>query len=585
MIRCSKCGHIGVYTDGNCPECKEKIILTPEEMEYKIAEVANAEAKKQYELAAEGHHILADMGRIESQKEYARLLEKGHKISRDLDKAMQYYYMAAEKNDAFCAYRYSRLAERTSEKVAEFWLEYSAALGCVDAYPVMAEKLAKAGDDELANYYYAMSAAYDDTDSIVTLAKRYYNGVGTEQSLPYAKWYMDKLSLPPFHAIKTAYKLRSVKGQDPGMPKHPDYDKMLRRLSNKAKEYDYMNAYHHLSEMLAERGDNHAKMMLGLLYADGIGCSSDADKAIELLYDAAKHGNPESYKYLGDIFVTGIIVEQDVRQALECYKEAAKLGMTEAYETIGDIFLEGKLVKKSVTKAIELYDIGAREGHEGARHKSEDLKSKREQLCKRGLIVKSITPEDALKCFAISSSMGYTPAYKEMARCFRDGIGIKKDRGQAFLWFEKAVNAKDEEAICEYGLCYSRGIGTAFNFSKAKDILARAARGGSEEAKEELARIMNAKRRHMVDAVYSKAMRLLYMKKFEDAENMLRLCLKFNHGKGIYALGCLNEFGLGIQTNRDLAYRLYETAYELKFRDPKAEYKLRILKMTRAYIK
>ena len=52
---------------------------------------------------------------------------------------------------------------------------------------------------------------------------------------------------------------------------------------------------------------------------------------------------------------------------------------------------------------------------------------------------------------------------------------------------------------------------------------------------------------------------------------------------GIYTLGCLNEFGLGIPTNREVAFRLYETSFDLKFRDPRAVYKLRILRMARTY--
>ena len=207
MIRCNKCGYVGSYYGPKCPSCKETFDLTPEEIEEKIEEINIAEEHRQYELAAEGHHILDDMGRTESQKKYAAMLERGDCVARDLDAAMDYYYMAAEKNDAYSAYRYSRLAGRTSEKAASFWLAYSAALGCVEAYPVLAQKLAEDGDDELANYYYALAAAYDDTDSIVILAKRYYGGIGAEQNLPYAKWYMDKLTLPPIHAIKMAYKL------------------------------------------------------------------------------------------------------------------------------------------------------------------------------------------------------------------------------------------------------------------------------------------------------------------------------------------------------------------------------------------
>ena len=583
MIRCSSCGYIGAYEGSRCPSCKEYFNLTPEEIEEKIDEIKRAEEAREYELAAEGHHILADLGRIDSQKEYAGMLERGDIVARDLDKAMEYYYMAAERNDGYSAFKYSRLAERTSDKAASFWLAYSAVLGCVEAYPVLAEQLARSGDNETANFYYALAAAYDDTDAVVTLAKRYYNGIGTEQNLPYAKWYMDKLFLPPIHAIKMAYKLRSVTAEDPGVPEHPDLDRMLRRLAVQAQDYGYKNAYHHLCLMLSERGDMQARMILGMLYADGVGCKKDVELALRLLESSATHGNAEAYKHMGDMHLVGALVPRNTSLALECYREAAKLGMTNAYETMGDIFYEGKLVERDVAKAIELYDKGAKEGHDTARRKSDTLKTRREELYARGNATLKDDPEEAFRCFAISSSMGYIPSHKFIARCFERGLGIKKNRTQAYLWFEKAVKAGDHSALYEYGLCFSRGIGTPFNFDRATATLAKAARYGSEEAGVELKRLMENKRRHMIGAAYSKAMRLIYMKKFSEAEQLLRICLKFNHGKGIYTLGCINEFGLGIPTNREMAFRLYETAFELKFRDPRAVYKLCILKMARTY--
>ena len=583
MIRCAKCGYVGNYYGPKCPSCKETFTLTDEEIDEKISEIAKAEELKEYELAAEGHHILADLGRTESQKKYAALLERGDVVPRDLDAAMEYYYMAAEKNDGTAAYRYSRLAERASDKAASFWLAYAAALGCIDAYPAYADRLAREGDDELANFYYSLSAAYDDTDSIVTIAKRYYGGIGTEQSLPYAKWYMDKLSLPPIHAIKMAYKLRTVKSEDPGLPKHPDYNRMLRRLAIKAQDYGYMKPYHNLCKMLHERDDIQARMILGMLYADGVGCDQDTATALALLTSSAAHGNAEAYRRMGDIYVAGKIVERDIDRALECYKEAAKLGMTNAYETMGDIFHEGELIKRDVAKAIELYELGAREGNVSAREKAERLINEREQLYTIGLEFSDSSPEQAFRAFAISSSMGYVPAYKQIGRAFRDGRGIKKNRQQAFLWLERAVESGDEEAIYEYALCYARGIGTPFNHKRAIELLLRAARLGQAEAGEEITRLMENKKKHLLDSVYSKAMRLIYMKKFSDAEELLRVCLKLGHAKGIYTLGCLNEFGLGIPTNREMAFRLYETAFDLKFRDPRAVYKLRILRMVRNY--
>ena len=583
MIRCSKCGYVGAYVASHCPDCKELFRLSDKEIEEKIAEVEHAERTKQYELAAEGHHILADMGRTKSQKEYAAILERGDIVARDLDEAMKYYYMAAEKNDPTSAFRYSRLAERTNEQVAFFWLSYAAALGCVEAYPVMAYQLSKMGDDEQANYYYAMSAAYDDTDSIVTLAKRYYNGIGCEKNLPYAKWYMDKILLPPIHAIKMAYKLRSVKAEDPGVPKHPNYDRMLRRLSIRAHDFGYKSAYHNLCSMLSDKGDMQARMILGMLYAEGIGCEQNVAHGLSLLDSSAAHGNAEAYKRMGDIFLVGELVEPSTEKAIECYKAAASLGMTNAYEVMGDIFYKGELTKRDVSKAIELYEMGAKEGHSAAGEKAESLKKHREDLYERGKILEFSFPEEAFRSFAISASMGYTPAYKHIAACFRDGRGKKKDRAQAFLWFERAVEAGDEEALYDYALCFSRGIGTQFDFNKAVEAHAKALRHGHAESKGEIERLMKNKRKHMISSVYSKAMRLIYMKKLEEAEELLRLCLKFNHAKGIYTLGCLNEFGLGIPTNRDMAFSLYETAFELKFRDPRSVYKLCILRMARTY--
>jgi TPR repeat protein len=324
-------------------------------------------------------------------------------------------------------------------------------------------------------------------------------------------------------------------------------------------------------------------MILGMLYADGIGCEQDTDTALALLESSAARGNAEAYRRMGDIYVAGKLVSRDIDKALECYRAAAGLGMTNAYETMGDIFREGELIPRDVARAIELYDLGAKEGHSTAREKSDTLKNERERLCQIGIQLKYSSPDQAFRAFAISSSMGYVPAYKEVGRAFLEGRGIKKDRSQAYLWLEKATESGDEEALFEYALCFSRGIGTAFDFKRATALLKKATRLGSSEARAELERILQNRHKRMLNKAYSQAMTLIYKKQFSEAEEMLRTCLKLGHAKGIYTLGCLNEFGLGIPTNREMAFRLYETAFDLKFRDPKSIYKLRILRMVRNY--
>ena len=581
MIRCDKCGYVGAYLGPTCPECKEKINLTLYEIEEKIQEIREAERKKHYETAAEGHHLLADLGRAESQMRYAEMLERGDGVVRDPDTAATYYLMAAENNDPTGAYKYSRIADRCGERSAFFWLTYAAALGCVEAYPLAAERYAERGEDELANFYYAMSAAYDVTDAIVTLAKRYYAGIGTEQNLPYAKWYMDKLKMPPIHAIKMAYKLRSVNAEDPGIPEHPDYRRMLRRLSIRAKELGFFKQYHHICTMLMKDKDTEAITTLGTLYVEGKGCQRDLDYGLSLLEAAASDGSARAYRYLAELYLSDELLPRDTDKVITYYQSAAELGSTDLYEVMADMFYDGRIVVRDVARAIELYSLGGKAGHSSAREKADKLTRKREELYELGTSSRDTAPEQSFRAFAVSASMGYVPAYKEMARSFLSGCGIKKSRQQAFLWLEKAVDSKDDSALYELGLCFSRGIGTHFDYNKAVEILAKATRLGSKEARAELERIMTNKRRHMIDKVYSKAMSLIYQKKLEAATELLTILEKLGHARGIYTLGCLCEFGLGTPTDRERAFALYEKSFSLMFRDPRAIYKLRILKMAR----
>ena len=297
-----------------------------------------------------------------------------------------------------------------------------------------------------------MAAAYDITDAIVTLAKRYYAGIGTEQNLPYAKWYMDKLKIPPIHAIKMAYKLRSIKAEDPGIPVHPDYRRMLRRLSIRAKEFGFFKQYHHLSYMLKEDGDTEAVTTLGTLYVEGKGCQKNLGYGLSLLEAAAAEGSARAYRYLAELYLTDELLPRDTDKAIAYYQAAAELGMTELYEIIADIFHDGRIVVRDVAKAIDLYTLGAKAGHSSARKKADKLTDEREELYELGTSLRETSPEQSFRAFAVSASMGYVPAYKEMARAFLSGCGIKKDRQQAYLWLEKAVDSKDDSALYESGL-------------------------------------------------------------------------------------------------------------------------------------
>lgn len=581
MIVCNNCGHRGAYKSAVCPKCNKKIILSSAEISERSEEIQRALESRRYEDAIENYEILANFGNLEAQRELAKLLEHGELINRDLDQSMQYFLMAAEQNDPYSAFRYSRLASRTSDVAARFWLIFSAILGCKEAYSPAAEQFSYEGNETAANYYYSLAADDDDVDAIVTLARRYCDGIGFEPSEAHAKWYLDKLTLPPFHAIKLAYRLRAVDAADPPKPELENYEELLRSLAADAEKYKFPTAFLKLNEMLAAMGDNGALTVLGMLHAEGVGCDKNLVIAIECLERAAAEGSAEAYYYLGDLFTTGKSFEVDINRALGNYHAAAERGFSRAYETIGDIFSEGKFIARDLAYSIEMYDKAAADGVESAKRKAEDMRKKRETFFRYAKEAEHLDPVQCFRNCAISTAMGYTPATRMLAHLYEVGRGTEKDRTRAFLWYKTAAEAGDEYAYYDIGRCYAYGIGTNFNYKRALESFRTAEAAGYTTAKREIERLEANRKKKISKKHFSTAMRLLYKKKFKAAKCYLDLCMSLGNPKAIYTLGCLYEFGLGLEVNKDYAYALYEEAYKLKFRDPRAKYKLRVLKLVR----
>lgn len=580
MIKCMACGNFAEPPARACPVCRAH--FTPTELEIRLEEenIRAAIKSRDYERAVQGYRHLATRGVVSAAVEYARILEEGELLPRDLDLAVKYFSFAARERDPYGAYRYSRLLSRESDAAAVFFLEYAAYLGCKDSYPAVAQHYSSVGEEELASYYYALSAELDDTASIVTMARRYYDGVGVAPSAECARWYLDKLPMPPFHAVKLAYKLLRVKPREPVLTLPASHGAILPRLAAEALRLGFDHAYCHLVELISE-SDVNMLYTLGRLYAEGVGCEASARRAISALERAAAHGVSMAYKYLGDLYLEGQLVDRDIMRALECYRSAADLGMGCAYEIMGDILYDGRLLRCDIRAAIELYELAAAEGESSAEKKADRLKREREGLFAKGTEMLSGKAEEGFRLIAISVGMGYIHAYKALAECYLFGKGTGRDRRRAHHWYSVAYEEGAPGAAFELALCYSQGIGVPFDFKRAIELLKEASAAGDMRAESEIKRLLENKRRHMADKLFSAAMRLIYQKKTEPARRMLEYLQKLGYAKGIYTLGCMHEFGLGAQTNREYAFSLYEIAYSLKFRDPRQSYKLRVLKMLR----
>jgi TPR repeat protein len=582
MIICKRCGNKDVYTGAPCSWCGEKFTLTSEDVKNKIEELEVAIREKYYEEMLECYHLLADVGYTDAEKEYAKILERGQLTERNLDLAMKYFYKAAKKNDPTSAYRYSRLVSRENDDAARFWLFYAAVLGCIEAYPATAEELSALGHEEDATYFYYLAAISSDVDSIVTLAKRYMEGIGAEKSEEYAKWHLDKLKIPPLHAIKLAYKLRRGVAKEPPVPKPRDYDAFLRMLALEARKEEYTTAYLKLSEILSERGDVESSATVGYALIEGDGCKQNVTEGLSLLTRSAAKGSATAHLMLYELYTNGKHFPKDVKAAIDHLRRAGELGSASAFEILGEIFYTGADVTEDVGEAIKYFALAGDLGSREAREKADRLISERDERYKAALAKDGVNDTDAFREYAISASMGNAPAMIKLADMLALGRGGIKNRGGAFLLYKRAAELGEDSALLPLGRCYADGIGTRRDFALARKTLSKAERLGVEGAHELITEVMQRKMKKLSRRLYSTAMRLVYKKNYGEAKRLLEIAGDLCEPSAIYTLGCIYEFGMGVKCNKNLAYDYYEKAFSMKFRDPRSKYKLSVLRLLKS---
>ena len=594
LIKCKRCEHKSDYNGKPCAICGSPLVIDDIDIEETRAELERALKERNSSKICACRHLLADAGDTDSEREYAKILEKADPQLKNIDTAMDYYFRAAKKNDPFSAYRFSKLVGRSSEDNAKFWLKYAAVLGSINSYPDACELFSAEGREDIASYYCALAAACDDTISIVNMAKRWYDGVGVPANPAHAKWYLDKLTIPPIHAIKLAYRLRSTVAEEPERLIFPDYGKYLKALADDAKRLGFFTAYFFLVSGLAKNGDINAETALGILLTEGKGCERNVERGKATLELSMAHGNPAAAIYLGEGHLSGEFFAKNPAYAIKCFEKAASLGYPDAYEKLGDIYKEGKLVTQSIPRALELYDLAAAGGCASAKEKSDGIKEKRHGFYLDAYKIinsgKAVTEDEAFSAFkasAIATAMGDVRSMTLLAKCYFYGFGTEKDRSMGFYWFREAVSAGDREANIHLALCYSRGLGVAFSFREAVKYLKIAKSLGLNGAAAELELLYKRKMKKTVRALYAQAMELLYMKKPIDAARLLSSFESLGYPKALYTLGCLYEFGTGVaKPDPKRAHSYYEKAYIGNstfgnFGDPDSDYKFKIMKLIR----
>ena len=582
MIKCKNCGKVNSEYSSVCTACSKPMELSDKEVADLLREVEECLDKNDFTRVVAIHKLLAESGIVEGEKGLALILERGVLVKSDIETAVKYYYSAAKKGDSFSAYKYARHVVG-NDALSDFWLAYAALMECREAYPDAYALYTRYKERETAAYYCCCMAGDGDENAIIEMARRHLYGDGVVQSETQAKWYMERIDRTPVHAHMLWRRLQAVeeKSQRPKKIQFTERCRIIRKLIHGARKFGYTKILLILSELYARCGGKDATNYLASMHIEGIEFEKNVELGISMLEDSINGGSVAAAKYLGDLYADGSIIGKNPKLAIHYYKRAAELGGEGHYEALGDVFHSDTLATPDYTMAYSLYEAGASAGDYRCQAKLRMMNEEREKNYIQACHTEQISPENAFNLFKLSVDAGYLPAHARIGWYYERGIGTEIDRKAAFTHYKAAYDAGDKRAIESLGRCYARGIGTAFDFNKASELLSAAREMGSHSADRELYRIYENKKKHMIRALYSTAMRLYYNQKYELAMEMLATCMKLGLGDATYAIGCMYEFGITCPPDRKTALKFYKKAYDQGYSDPRQYHKQSMLKISK----
>ena len=582
MIKCKNCGRANPEYKTACPECQSTPELTRSEANRLLREADDLLGRNDFSRVVDIYRLLAAAGIAEGERGFGLILERGLLVPRDLDMAVKYFYSAAQKGDPISAYKYSRHVVG-NEGLSDFWLAFSAMMGCKEAYADAFALYSRYKERRTAAYYCSLLAEDGDVDAIIEMARRHLYGDGVEQNERKAKWYAERIERAPLHALKLYRRLQAVEERSlrPKLPTFTDKNVIMQRLIAGAKKLGYNKVLVILCKAYAESGTKDATVFLAGLHIEGIEYEQNAELGIGMLEEAMHRGSVAAAKYLGDLYLAGEFVEQSNRIAVHYYRAASDLGGEGVHEFLGDVFHKGEITEPDYALALSLYERGAADGDYACARKAKAMYVERERNYLEATRLERSEPDRAFILYKKSIDAGYLPAHARIGWYYERGIGTKVNRKEAFRHYKAAHEAGDKRAIESLGRCYARGIGTAFDFDKASELLSIAREMGSRSADRELYRIYENKKKHMLRSLYSTAMRLYYNKKYDLARSMFETCMQLGLAEATYSIGCLYEFGITTAPDRKIALRFYKKAYEQGYSDPRQYHKQSMLRISK----
>eukprot|EP00960_Hanusia_phi_P029530 748005-Hanusia_phi.AAC.6 len=204
-----------------------------------------------------------------------------------------------------------------------------------------------------------------------------------------------------------------------------------------------------LLRQAAEAGDVEALLELGRSLLHGDGMEQREEEAIKWLTAAAEAGSAEGWYLVGTCYELGRGTEFNSQRAFECYQRSAGGGWTSAKIALGSCYEFGKGVGRSEEEAFRLYEEAADVSWKAIAQLA--------RCYQDGVGVEKDLAR-ALELNMIAADVDVR-AQVNLGIAYQYGIGVERNEEEAFVWFDRAAQHGDADAMLNVALCYSSGRG------------------------------------------------------------------------------------------------------------------------------
>lgn len=256
-----------------------------------------------------------------------------------------------------------------------------------------------------------------------------------------------------------------------------------------------------LMQAEANKGNGFAMHDLARMYLSGLGCDKDEDLAQEWFQKAyhaflREEATAEKKDYLqyriGKLYSFGYGVEQDYKEAAKWYEKAVADGNPFAAYALGSLYRRGQGVEQDDGKAFALYRMAAEDEDKPNAYAAYELG----RMCRDGLGTvpdKAASDEWYRRAYqgflAIERNMADDKLYYRLGQMNLTGTGTEINSKQAKVYFEKAAELDNPDALYGLGKLYLRKDADDYDPQKAVDALIEAAKRGHEFAQYTLGKL------------------------------------------------------------------------------------------------